>query len=373
MGRHTYRGHRKRGIAGVTLTAISAILFAAAALPGTAAAADADPVTPAPAVVPTVIGQATGASVATFDQQLVSLINAARADAGVPRLQVATGLTTLSRWWSGRLNAGATRYTLAHNPDAWTMLTSYGAANRTTWGENVAWASSVGTSARTIFDAYMRSPGHRANILNGSFRYMGSGTVTGSRGLWNTTEFTDRVEAGQAPGPIADGDFVYDEGSRKFFRIAGGAPVLVTSFAPFGGAQPYRRLSAGEFDALPQYPRDGTFVADRSTGVVYRFAGGAPIYVSRWANVGGLKPVIWIDGRAIRYAGRGGEWNHVRWYPADNTYLVVYGHGAVFRVVAGRAGYLSSWDSVGGVKRTVAVDRVAIERAGDGGAYNHLK
>ncbi|MTD14131.1 hypothetical protein GIS00_09255 [Nakamurella sp. YIM 132087] len=343
-------------------------LIAALVLP--AAVSNAAPV-PAPAAPQMV----------SFDKQMIALINKARTDRGLPALQEARGLTSVSLYWSNQMNAGATGYKLAHNPNAWTQVAENGASNRTTWGENVAWSSSTSTPAQEIFDAYMASPGHRANILGSAYRYVGMGTVGGSRGLWNTTEFTDKVESGQVVSTpsatptvsVKEGDFVYDEGSRLYYRIAGGAPVVVSSWTSFGGIQPYKRLTAAQFNKLPDYPRDGTFVADRGTGVVYRIAGGAPIFVTSWAQFGGVKSVTWIDGAAIRYANKGGAWNHLLWYPRNETFIIASGSSTVYRVLWGKLHYLSSWSSVGGVKPTTVVDKNAIAKAGSGGAYNHLK
>ena len=49
-----------------------------------------------------------------------------------------------------------------------------------TVGENLAWGSGSRALAREIVDAWMRSPGHRANILNGSFKEIGVGVVLGA-------------------------------------------------------------------------------------------------------------------------------------------------------------------------------------------------
>jgi hypothetical protein len=76
------------------------------------------------------------------------------------------------------------------------MLLNYGASNRMAWGENVASFSTAAT-ASALFNAYMNSPGHRANILSTTYRYIGMGTVSGTNGAYNTMEFTDRVESGQ--------------------------------------------------------------------------------------------------------------------------------------------------------------------------------
>ena len=134
---------------------------------------------------------------ATFDKQMIALVNQARAAKGLPAVLEAPGLTSLSVWWSTRMAAGGTGYVLKHNPDAWNMLPSYGAANRTSWGENVAKFSPSNVPAMDIFTAYMNSPGHRANILGTSYRFIGMGTMSGHHGTFNTMTFTDKVDVVQ--------------------------------------------------------------------------------------------------------------------------------------------------------------------------------
>ena len=62
-----------------------------------------------------------------------------------------------------------------------------------TVGENLAWGSGDQGDAQSIVRAWMKSPGHRANILNGRFREIGIGLVLGSprggSGATYATEF----------------------------------------------------------------------------------------------------------------------------------------------------------------------------------------
>jgi uncharacterized protein YkwD len=48
-----------------------------------------------------------------------------------------------------------------------------------TTGENIAYGSGTKGSPRSIMRAWMKSRGHRHNILNGKFREIGIGTYTG--------------------------------------------------------------------------------------------------------------------------------------------------------------------------------------------------
>lgn len=168
---------------------------------------------------------AASARLTDFDNRMLILVNKARVAAGVGELTAATGLVNLSVMWSSKMADGATSNKLEHNPNAFEQTLSYGASNRTAWAENVAKWSPTSTSADEIFNAYMASPGHKANILGSRYAYVGIGSVTGSNGAsWNTMTFTDKVEAGQAivPRPAA--------GSVDSVTVAAGQ-IKVTGWA----------------------------------------------------------------------------------------------------------------------------------------------
>ena len=74
-----------------------------------------------------------------------------------------------------------------------------GGLSQWAYGENIAWGMSHQGTPESIVDAWMHSSGHRANILNSSFREIGigfsAGTPAGSRepgGIY-TTDFGLRV------------------------------------------------------------------------------------------------------------------------------------------------------------------------------------
>jgi hypothetical protein len=84
------------------------------------------------------------------------------------------------------------------------------------------------------------------------------------------------------------------------YLIAGGAPMLVTSLAQFGNPQPllvdaWDTANAGNpASHLNAFPSNGTFLTT-TTGLTYRVAGGAPIAVTTWSVFGGAKPAVTID------------------------------------------------------------------------------
>jgi uncharacterized protein YkwD len=73
-----------------------------------------------------------------------------------------------------------------------------GANRGYTLGENIAWGSWDYATPAAIVDAWMHSPGHRANILNGRFHEIGLGVARGapvsgqSRGGTYVTDFGTR-------------------------------------------------------------------------------------------------------------------------------------------------------------------------------------
>lgn len=137
-----------------------------------------------------------------FDDRMLVLVNNARDAAGLPDVESATGLVNLSVWWSSQMADGATGDVLQHNPNAFKQTLTYGASNRTAWAENVAKWSPATLTADQIFDKYMASPGHKANILGSAYRYIGIGSVTGSNGAsYDTMTFTDKVDPGQVYVP----------------------------------------------------------------------------------------------------------------------------------------------------------------------------
>jgi hypothetical protein len=130
-------------------------------------------------------------------------------------------------------------------------------------------------------------------------------------------DYLDGATAGKGGGPLVpDGTFVQVAGSDAIYRIAGGAPLFVSSFDPFGGPQPIAVLTAQQFASLNHVPADRTFLMTPD-GTAYRVAGGSPILVGSWSLFGGVRPSVLID-----------QWNidnisdplaHLYAKPADGT------------------------------------------------------
>ena len=137
------------------------------------------------------------ASESTYAQRLADRINSARASHGVGAVQWVDGTSQVARAWATHLRAANG---LSHNPNLQSDLESHGSPNWMHYGENVG----VGPSGNpdSVFDAYMNSSAHRANILDPKVHYVGIGVVFDSSDAWNTLDFVDSYSgSGAKPAP----------------------------------------------------------------------------------------------------------------------------------------------------------------------------
>ncbi len=111
-------------------------------------------------------------------------INAARASAGLPTLAVDTGIQHVAIHWADEM---ARTQWLRHNPSYGDQILEY--RDYRTAGENVGRGYEYGS----LFQAFMNSPSHRANIESGAYSHMTVGCLTeGSGQLWVTQNFWGR-------------------------------------------------------------------------------------------------------------------------------------------------------------------------------------
>jgi uncharacterized protein YkwD len=112
---------------------------------------------------------------------LLDLVNEVRKKAGAPALCLNSRLTAAAQLHS---QDQAKRKTMSHTggdgSGPGTRATRAGYA--WTWvGENVAWNQQ---DVKAVFNAWMNSPGHKANILNENFRHMGGGRADSDGPYW---------------------------------------------------------------------------------------------------------------------------------------------------------------------------------------------
>lgn len=126
---------------------------------------------------------------ASYGSRLVALINDARAQHGLGALSVTSGTSQVAQQWSEHL---ASVQALSHNPNLQHDLETHGSPEWTAYGENVGAAPTDNPDA--LFQAYMNSSEHRANILAGAYRFIGVGVVFNGREAWNTLDFVDEYQ-----------------------------------------------------------------------------------------------------------------------------------------------------------------------------------
>ena len=110
-----------------------------------------------------------------LESQYVAGVNGVRADAGLPPLAVDGELTAVARAWADQM-AGANR--ISHNPN----LAGQVSAPWLKIGENVGTGAEVGA----VMNAFVNSPAHYENIVDGEYEYIGVGVTYGSDGRMYT-------------------------------------------------------------------------------------------------------------------------------------------------------------------------------------------
>jgi hypothetical protein len=130
---------------------------------------------------------------------------------------------------------------------------------------------------------------------------------------------------------IPDGTFVQPSGTEAVYRIAGGAPLLVSSWDGFGGPQPVSVVPPSVFAALNPYPADRTFLTT-AAGRIFRMAGGAALPVSSWSVFGTVEPSITIDEWDVENTSN--PLAHLRPQPAAGTVVEGLPSGTFWRFTA---------------------------------------
>ncbi|MCT9006798.1 sigma-70 family RNA polymerase sigma factor [Streptomyces rhizosphaerihabitans] len=118
--------------------------------------------------------------------QVVALVNKERAAAGCGPLTEDAQLEDAARAHSDDMAARAFfDHTNPDGADPGQRITAAG-YRWSTYGENIAKGQQT---PQAVMDSWMNSPGHRANILNCSFKNIGVGVHKGSGGPWWTQDF----------------------------------------------------------------------------------------------------------------------------------------------------------------------------------------
>ena len=211
--------------------------------------------------------------------------------------------------------------------------------------------------------------GYACYIPLGAGTGVGPGTVIGRMGSVGGTGIRSPCGNAGGGGLPGEGAFVSQQGSPMVYRIAGGAPIYVSNWAVFGGGQPVTVLSPAQFAQLRARPADGTLIATVQDGRVYRVVGGAPVYVSSWNAIGGSQPAMAVDKWAVDNPENPAA--HLDRYPADGTLVATFADGRVYRIAGGAPIYVSNWDAIGGPRPATHIDKWAVD-VGASDPHSHL-
>ena len=114
-------------------------------------------------------------AVSAYESEVVRLVNVERRKNGLSELTHDWQLSRVARYKSQDMkNLGYFSHTSPTYGSPFNMMKNFGISYKTA-GENIAKGYST---PKQVVDAWMNSPGHRANILNSSFTEIGVGYVS---------------------------------------------------------------------------------------------------------------------------------------------------------------------------------------------------
>jgi hypothetical protein len=132
----------------------------------------------------------SASALTSYESCFVNSLNAERSAVGRPKLAVKSDLVTNARNHSEDMAADGTIY---HNSKLGDQISG----NWWALGENVG----MGPSCSSIHNAFMDSPGHKANILDKDYNQIGVGVVVSDGTIYVTEVFAGRPSSSGSPAP----------------------------------------------------------------------------------------------------------------------------------------------------------------------------
>ncbi|NOC84951.1 CAP domain-containing protein [Ruegeria sp. HKCCD6428] len=150
----------------------------------------------------------------TFEREMLGLINQERTSRGLNPLQLETQLNDSSEDHSTwMLDTDTFSHTGSGGSSATQRMQNAGFDLEGNWrtGENIAWQSERGQpgisdDVAQLHQNLMNSPGHRANILNPDFKYIGIGVETGDMQGFDAVMVTQNFAATDAAVMLDNGN-----------------------------------------------------------------------------------------------------------------------------------------------------------------------
>lgn len=124
--------------------------------------------------------EAASAGRSPAEQALLTAVNEARADAGLPGLRPLWVLARPARAHSIHMSrTDSLDHDGADGRPFWVRLVAAGFPRNRWMGENLAMAPGCDlAAAREVVQLWLDSPGHRANLLSQRFRHLGTGVAS---------------------------------------------------------------------------------------------------------------------------------------------------------------------------------------------------
>jgi uncharacterized protein YkwD len=271
---------------------------------------------PVAALLPASPAQA--ATPAQEEQSFFQKINAERDRYGLADLQWDSELAPTSRSWSAHM---ASQGTLSHDPNL-ALVASLVEPDWRSVGENVG----VGYSVQSLHDAFMGSPGHRANVLKPGYNRVGIGVVHSGGKIWVTVRFlqgpaiSGSSSTSYAPPPgvksALTGDFD-DDGYDDLLTYNPGTTGDELWFGRANGGM-YRVAVA----VNGQYrPVAGDFDGDGRTDILWYAPGSTADWAWEWDGDSWVSQPRTINGTYVPLVGDfdGDDVDDLLWYAAGGA------------------------------------------------------
>jgi hypothetical protein len=284
------------------------------------------------------VGQASPAAAAPGSW--LSRINTYRAQNGLGALAEDHTLNLVAQTWTQTM---ATTNTLAHNP----ALSSLVTIPWTRLGENVGY----GYDEASIFQAFVNSSGHRANLLGG-YNGIGIGQVVVGGKIWTTHVFISTTALLQPPAPVSTTVAAAGRTTGGMWTATNAGKVATRAGAP----------SFGQLTVAPNQPvvgMSGTpsgsgYWMVASDGGIFSF-GDAGFY----GSTGGVRLNQPIVGMAATPTGRG------YWLVASDGGIFAYGDARFY----GSTGSIRLVSPIRGITRSATGAGYRMVAA-DGGIFS---
>lgn len=224
-----------------------------------------------------------------IERFMLELINEERAAVGVDPLQLEKKLNKSSAKhsdWMLDTNTFSHTGTKGTNAGERMETAGFDFDGSWKWGENLAWQSERGASGikddvRDLHEALMKSPGHRANILDADFEVVGIGIETGNfRGYdaimitqnYARTDGRLRLEDGMvagASGSVSDGPGLRADDIVLSRTKGGWSEKLKPALDVIGGSHSgMKKYALRDDEGRDNFRIDGKGVIDADDGYV---------------------------------------------------------------------------------------------------------